>query len=301
MTLVHPRSDAEARRNSPEFVAEPLSWRTGSEVIGLDLARSDEISEGAIRAMWQLLGERGILLFRDQSLTHDQHLAFTKRFGPLAETGMLSRYAPPGYPDIFTVTNMKIDGVRSETANAARQWHSDQTFLPTPARGSLLYCHLTPKIGGDTLFANMYQAYEALSDGLKAILEQLYAFHTLFNTRATVLNGRRPPSEEEMTKLEGALHPVITTHPDTGRKCLFISEQMVDHFDGWTIAESAPLLDYLFSISTQPAFTYRHQWKPGDLIFWDNRCTMHNAPADYDVEAMDAPENHRLMYRTTLA
>ncbi len=289
------------RRNSLPFEVEPLSWRTGSEIKGLDLTRPNEIPDSTITALWQLLTERGILLFRGLKLDHQQHLDFTKRFGPLAETGMLSRYAPKGYPDIFTVTNMKIDGVRSETANAARQWHTDQTFMPNPARASLLYCELTPKIGGDTIFANMYQAYEALSDGLKATLEQLTAFHTLFNTRATVLDGRKPPTEEEMKKLGGAIHPVIKTHPDTGKKCLFVCEQMVDHFEGWTIAESAPLLDYLYAMSTQPAFTYRHQWKPGDMIFWDNRCVLHNAPADYDTDAMDAPENHRLMYRSTLA
>jgi taurine dioxygenase len=289
------------RRNSPIFEAEALSWRTGSEISGLDLSRPEEIPESAIRALWRLLGERGILLFRDQPLDHAQHLAFTKRFGPLAETGMLSRYAPPGFPDIFTVTNMLVDGVRSETANAARQWHSDQSFLANPARASLLHCRLAPRIGGDTMFANMYQAYDALSDGLKATLERMRAFHTLFNTRATVLNGRKPPNEDEMERLDGAWHPVITTHPDTGKKCLFVSEQMVDHFENWTVAESAPLLDYLYALSTQPAFTYRHHWRPGDLIIWDNRCTMHNAPEDYDTAAIDAPENHRLMFRTTLA
>jgi taurine dioxygenase len=283
------------------FTTRPLSWATGTEIIGLDLTREDTISDAAIAEMWRLLGERGILLFRDQFVTHQQHLDFTRRFGPLAETGFTSRYAPEGYPDIFTVTNIRKDGVKSETEVAAAQWHADQSFLAVPARGSLLRCAEAPAVGGDTMFANMYQAFETLSDGLKAMLERQIAFHNLFNTRARVLNGRTPPTEEEMKRMGGAMHPVVITHPDTGRKALFIADQMVDHFDGWTIEESKPLLDYLYAHATQPAFTYRHAWRPGDMIFWDNRCTQHYTPVDYDLRQVDAPENRRLMFRSTLA
>jgi taurine dioxygenase len=297
--------DRRVEKGSPPQIGglevEPLSWRTGSEIRGLDLRRSDLIPDTTIEALWRLLGERGILLFRGQHIDHDQHLAFTRRFGPLAETGMLSRYAPEGYPDLFTVTNIRVAGVRSETEVAAAQWHSDQTFLPKPARASLLRCVEAPRIGGDTMFANLYQAYEALSPGLKQTLEGLTAFHSLTNTRSRVFYGRKPPTEEEMKKIQGAIHPVILTHPDTSWKCLFVSDQMVDHFEGWTVEESKPLLDYLNALSTQPAFTYRHHWRPGDLIAWDNRCTMHYTPVDYDLSAVDAPENRRLMFRSTLA
>ena len=295
---------AAATSRNAMFDAKPLCWRTGSEIQGLDLRRSDDIPDATIQALWRLLGERGILLFRNQGLDHDQHLAFTRRFGPLAKTGLLGRYAPEGYPDLFTVTNIKTAGAHSETENAAQQWHSDQSFLPIPARASLLRCVHAPELGGDTMFANMYQAYEALSEGLKTALESLRALHTVFSSRATVLNGRKPfstVSEEELERMKGTVHPVIRPHQDTGRKTLYVSEQMVDHFEGWTIAESAPLLDYLFALSARPAHTYRHRWQPGDIIFWDNRCTMHYAPIDYDFAAMDLPENRRLMYRSTLA
>jgi taurine dioxygenase len=283
------------------FEATPLSWRTGSEIHGLDLTRSEDIPDSAISQLWRLLGERGILLFRNQPIDHAQHLAFTRRFGPLADCGMLSRYAPEGYPDLFTVTNIRKDGVKSETEVAAAQWHSDQTFLPVPARASALRCVKAPKIGGDTMFANMYQAYEALSPGLQKTLEGLTTFHSLYNTRSRVMDGRKPPTEAEMKMIKGAHHPVIITHPDTGGKCLFISDQMADHFDGWTIAESKPLIDYIVTQATQPAFTYRHQWRPGDLIMWDNRCTQHYTPVDYDLSKVEDPENHRLMFRSTLA
>jgi taurine dioxygenase len=291
----------EARETEAGFTARPLSWQTGTEILGLDLTRSDKIPAAVIDRLWQLLCERGILLFRDQFVNHEQHLDFTRRFGPLAESGFLSRYAPEGYPDLFTVTNIRKNGVKSETEVAAAQWHADQSFLPRPARGSLLRCVESPEVGGDTMFANMYQAYETLSDGLKQMLDGQLAFHTLFSSRARVLDGRKPPTEEEMARMGGAMHPVVITHPDTGRKALFISDQVVDHFDGWTIAESKPLLDYLYAHASQPAFTYRHAWRPGDIIFWDNRCTQHYTPVDYDLKNVDAPENRRLMFRSTLA
>ncbi len=295
---------AAAAASGAGFEVRPLSWRTGSEVLGLDLRRSAVIAQSTIDALWRLLGERGILLFRDQELDHDQHLDFTRRFGPLARTGLLGRHAPPGYPDIFTVTNIRTNGQRSETENAAQQWHSDQSFLPVPARASLLRCALAPQHGGDTLFANMTQAYEGLSEGLKATLEPLRAFHSLFSSRTLASAGRKPfgsVQEDELQRLSGCCHPVVRVHEDTGRKALYVSEQMVDHFEGWSVSDSAPLLDYLFAFSVRPAHTYRHRWRSGDIIFWDNRCTMHYAPLDYDFAGLDAPENRRLMFRSTLA
>src|SRR3546814_14417776 len=116
---------------------------------------------------------------------------------------------------------MRNDGVKSETVVAAAQWHADQSFLSRPARGSLLRCVLAPAVGGDTMFANMYLAFDLLSAGLKRMLDGQRAFHSLFGSRARVLNGRKPPTEEELARLGGAMHPVVTPHPDTGRKCLF--------------------------------------------------------------------------------
>ena len=163
-----------------------MSWRTGSEVVGLDLRVSDQLADATIAALWQLLGERGILLFRGQVMDHDQHIAFTRRFGPLAKAGLLGRHAPAGCPDIFTVTNIKKDGQRSETENAAQQWHSDQSLLPAPARASLLR-----------------------------------TWHTLFSTRSQRLSGRKAfssVSSEELERMKGHAHPVIRTHTDTGKK-----------------------------------------------------------------------------------
>ena len=296
-----PAKSAKAPPARKQFEAHPISFVLGSEITGVDLKHSDDLSDQTIREMWRLLGERGILLFRAQGLNHDQHLAFTRRFGPLALTGLTSRYAPPGYPDIFTVTNIRNNGARSETENAAQQWHTDQTFLKVPARASMLRCELAPQCGGDTMFANMCAVYDDLSDGLKATLEPLQAFHTLFGTRSKVMAGRKQLSADELARVEGAMQPVVLTHPDTGRKALYINEQCVDHFEGWTIEESKPLLEYLYNLNWQPKYTYRHRWQQGDVVFWDNRCTQHYAPLDYDFEHRDEPHNRRLMFRSTLA
>lgn len=289
------------------FQSEALSWRTGTEITGLDLSDFGQIQEEVIQSLWKLLGERGILVFRSQTLDHDQHIGFSRRFAPLyPDRGMLARGAPPGYPDIYTVTNMKINGVRSPSYDSARMWHSDMSFMERPPSASLLHCVKAPRLGGNTLFANMYQAYDGLSGGVRRTLEGLRAFHTVSNKRARVSRGTqvtkdRPPTDAELKYFTGALHPVVQVHPDTERKCLYVSEQSTERFEDWTLEESIPLLSYLDAFSTQPAFTYRHQWRSGDLIMWDNRCVIHHAPADYDVSAMDAPENQRLMYRTELA
>ncbi len=176
---------------------------------------------------------------------------------------------------------IRSNGERSETENAAQQWHTDQTFLKVPARASMLRCELAPQCGGDTMWANMYAVYDDLSDGLKATLEPLQAFHSLFGTRSKVMAGRKQLSAEELARVEGAMQPVVLKHPDTGRRALYINEQCVDHFDGWTIEESKPLLEYLYNLNWMPKYTYRHRWQPGDIVFWDNRCTQHYAVMDY--------------------
>ena len=154
MEAVKEASMTSVRGGKPAFESRPISFRLGAEISGLDLRRSEDIPQETIDALWRILGERGILLFRRQGLNHDQHLAFTRRFGPLASTGMTSRYAPPGYPDLFTVTNIKTNGAHSETENAAQQWHTDQSFLPVPARASALRCEIAPQNGGDTMFSS---------------------------------------------------------------------------------------------------------------------------------------------------
>ena len=284
---------AAASSRGVKFESEPLSWATGSEVRGIDLTRPQSLTDANVDALMNLLAERGILLFRGQKISHAQHIEFTRRFGPLAKTGLLTRYAPAGYPDLFTVTNMKVDGVRSETWNAARQWHSDQSFLPVPARACLLRCELAPKLGGNTLFANMYQAYNGLSDGLKKTLDGMYAHNT--STKAEVSKTREDRLKEAGVELKPLLgrHPVVRTHPETEKKAPFVNCAHTSHFEGWTEAESTPLLQYLYAHQVKPEFTVRFRWEVGSIAFWDNRCAQHNPINDYHGYL-------RVMHRVTL-
>ena len=274
-----------------------LGYALGGEITGVDFAKpiSDEtIAE--IRAAWL---DNLIAVFPNAVMTPEEHIAFSKRFYDLAYTpGLLPRFMHPDHPEIFMVSNIPRDGKPSELRHTARTWHSDQSFMQEPCIAAMLHCQQTPQVGGDTMFTNMYMAYEALSDKMKEVLSGMKAVHNYGAIRSFVHSNTM--SNDELDSLKAAVHPVVRTHPETGRKALYVSEGMTERFDGMTVEESLPLLRFLWRHSTQPAFTYRHSWKPKDMIFWDNRCTMHLAPPDYDIDHMERPENHRHMFRTTL-
>jgi taurine dioxygenase len=273
-----------------------LSHAMGREIQEFDIAADHD--DATIAEVRQALLDGCILLFRNQDhITPEQHIAFSKRFGAL-QPHALDKYLHPDYPEIFLVTNLpQQDGKPSETRNTGRQWHADLTFTPTPCMGSLLRCLETPADGGDTMFANLYLAYDALSDGMKEMLEGLSAVHSFANVRD--LKNRDPETTRYLIeKNPPSLHPLVKAHPETGRKLLFLSPAATTCIDGMSEEESKPLLDFLERHATQPAFTYRHRWQVGDIIFWDNRCTNHYAPPDYD---MTNPANRRLMQRTTIA
>ncbi len=184
------------------------------------------------------------------------------------------------HPEILLVTNRMRNGKASETRNTGRNWHSDLSYTNHPARGSLLWCEERPDVGGDTMFTNMYFAYETLSDKLKGFLDSLYAVHDVSMTKG--LDKRDPEKVAELKRLNPPIaHPVVRTHPETGRKALYVSER-VRTFVGMTEDESRPILKFLCEHATQPEFVYRHQWRVHDLLMWDNRCTMHVALADFD-------------------
>ena len=217
----------------------------------------------------------------------------------LAE-GSMSKHLHRDQEEVYLV----LDGTALIDVDEEQFRVGEREVLAVPARASLLRCVHAPALGGDTMFANMYQAHDALSPGLRDMLAGLRAFNTLFSTRTLARRRRRPFGSIEEGELErqgGTWHPVLRRHEDSGRMALFVNEQMTDRFEGWTVEDSAPLLDHLFALATRPAYQYRHRWRPGDLIMWDNRCTQHFAPLDYDFANLDAPENRRLMLRSTLA
>jgi taurine dioxygenase len=263
----------------------PLTGALGAEIYGVDLAAP--LDDRTIAAIRSALLEHLLVVFRDQRLTPAQHAAFAQRFGPLHTFAYTAARALPGYPEVLRVVKEKED-----RKVFGELWHADVTFLETPVLGSILHAIETPATGGDTLFANMYLAYESLSDGMKALLERLTAVHeseVRAENAGPAANGT-PGGFVTM----GTEHPVVSTHPETKRKSLFVNRTYTTRFSGMTVAESRPLLEFLFQHATQPEFITRLRWGPGTVTFWDNRCTQHRPLNDYHGQ-------RREMHRITIA
>ncbi len=269
-----------------------LSYPLGVEVCDIDVAK--DISERSFGEIYRAFLDNGILLFRNQDITREQHIEFSRRFGELDRHESLPRDRHPKYPELLMVTNEpKTDGSPSDTKYTGRQWHSDMSFTTEPSLGSLLKSYAVPEVGGDTLFANLYMAYDALSDGMKKLIANLHGIH-LSGTRKLANDNTGVDRMQEQKKINPPVaQPVVRVHPETGRKALYIGEK-VKRFDGMTDEESRPLIDYLVRHATKPEFVYRHQWRNNDIVVWDNRCTMHQALGDFDETQL------RHMERTTV-
>jgi taurine dioxygenase len=233
-----------------------------------------------------------VICFREQRLTPAQQVALGRRFG---ELNVHPHYRSlDGYPEILPVLKEPTD-----KRNIGGVWHSDVTFLERPALGSLLYAIDVPSKGGDTMFASQYLTYEALSPGMKRLLEGLEAVHSdaiLSQPRNKAKsNAERSTKlkEEEVVEVTETCHPVVRTHPETGRKALFVNGAFTTRFKDMTAEESRPLLDYLYAHAVRPEFTCRIRWRKGSLVFWDNRAVQHYALNDY-------PGERREMHRVTV-
>ncbi|MGI9335710.1 MAG: TauD/TfdA dioxygenase family protein [Gammaproteobacteria bacterium] len=275
-------------KNGPAF--RPSGGGVGAFVEGIDLAASLSSNEaGALRSA---LGEFGVLFFRDQKLTPDQHLAAAAQFGEINVNRFFAQVQ--GYPSIAEVSKEP-----DQINNIGGSWHTDHSYDEIPALGSMLLAREVPPSGGDTLFANMYSAFESLSRGMQHTLENLRAVHSsrhVFGEKAPYRHGRsdlagRLGNHEAAT--QDAVHPVVILHPISGRKSLYVNSGFTTQFEGWSVEESAPLLQYLYRHAAQPEFTYRFQWAPGSIALWDNRATWHYALNDY-------PGARRLMHRVTI-
>lgn len=262
----------------------------GAELSGVDLA--GDLSDETVAAIRAALVEHQVIFFRDQTLDPASQLAFGRRFGPLNIHPYVKGMAD--HPEV-----MEIIKEPSDKTNFGGGWHSDMSFLESPSIGSILYAVQTPEFGGDTLFASQAAAFEALSPGLQATLEGLNAVHSAGREYSS--KGHSAQSRGSMqvanADAEGAagefIHPVVKVHPETGRKALYVNPAFTMRFDGWSKRESKPLLDFLFEHSRYEAFTYRFQWKPGSVAFWDNRSVWHFALNDY-------PGQRRHMRRVTV-
>lgn len=275
----------------PAFVVNRLSPVAGAEVLGLDLSRpiDDAVKEAIIEAFL----EHHVLAFRDQDLTKDQQEAFTLNFGELeGHVGRLSDGTR--YPNVHTVTNLDDEGKPTRTPHTHGNyfWHTDKSYHDIPSLTTLLHAVQIPPSGGDTQFANMHLAYEALPEARKKQLEGLVAVHSWEASRRNT--GNKPATEEQKRERPPVSHPVVRTHPVTGRKSLYLGMH-TSHIEGMPEAEGKALLDELLEEATRPEFVYSHQWRKGDLVMWDNRCLLHRAVANYEMD-----QHPRVLHRTVV-
>jgi taurine dioxygenase len=264
-----------------------LSGAIGAEILGIDL--SSEPGDNVIGAIRQVWLEHNVVFFRDQDLPPANFLAFAKRFGEVVEYPFIKGIE--GFPEIIPVVKLE-----HETKNFGGIWHTDTAYLEQPPMGTMLIAREVPPYGGDTLFANTYVAYETLSDGMKRVLDGLIAVN--HSAKADVTRTRedrvRDGGKAEAKKEYISEHPVVRTHPETGRKALYVNVGHTVRFKDMTVEESAPLLNFLFEHQTKPEFTCRFSWRAGSIAFWDNRCALHNPVNDYHGF-------RRVMHRVTLA
>ncbi len=268
----------------------PLSPALGGIISGVDIATG--VSDEQFAEIRQAFIDYSVIFFRDQQLTPDQHIEFARRWGEIN----INRFFQA------VVTHPIIAEVRKEAeqkANIGSSWHTDHSYDEIPAMGSILYAREVPTVGGDTLFASMYAAYDALSDGLKQMLSTMNAEHSsrhafgegaYVNTDLDDLGGRLGNTE---AATQDAVHPVIIRHPLSGRPALYVNGDFTVKFENWTQEESQPLLDYLYTHARQNEFTCRFHWQQGSMAIWDNRATHHCALNDYHGE-------RRLMHRITI-
>ena len=279
----------------PGIGVRRLSGSLGAEVTGLDL--SENGNNEAFSTIHKAFLDHSVLVFRNQSLTPDELVRFSKRFGPL-EQHVLTQFAYPGNPDIFIVSNVKEKGKPIGAIRAGQYWHTDCSYLERPTLASVLYALEVPSYGGDTMFTSMACAYDELSETMKQLLEGLTAVHDYTNAYDIFFSkfpDRPSLSEEQRAAVPPVEHPVVRTHPENGRKVLFVNPGFTRRIAGMTDAESRALLDFLFEHAQQPHFIYRHHWRRGDVVIWDNRATWHLAVADYDMD------ERRHMHRTSIA
>jgi taurine dioxygenase len=263
----------EAKTRAAPFQVRRLGASLGAEILGVDLKAP--MDDDAFAAFEAALVEHKVLAVRDQFLTTEQHVAFSRRFGELEVHPM----RPQGkFPEILVLDNHKDNPVLSTDV-----WHSDTTFRKTPTKYTILRCEIMPEFGGDTLWANMEAAYDGLSDTFRAMIAGLRAVHDFQNFRVLFKN-----TEEDRVKLHrmedmfpNPSHPVLRTHPVTGRKSIYVNPQFTLRIEGLEPAESRAILDVLFAQARVPEYQFRIRWTPGTVVFWDNRSTQHYAANDY--------------------
>jgi len=267
----------------------------GAEIRDVDLAA--DLNDAIHEEIEQALLEHVVVCIRGQSMAPADFVALGRRFGAL-QPHVLSQYHHPDHAEIMVLSNVVVDGRPIGMADGGSYWHSDLSYMDKPAKATLLHALEVPDTGGDTRFIDCRAAYDALSDEMKKRLEALRAVHNYaygYETRVTAGGTRQPLTEEQRRATPDAVHPVVRTHPDSGRKALYINPGFTVRILDMDETESGRLKAALFDHMIRPEFMYTHTWQPGDLLIWDNRCSMHQATGGYP------PEQHRTIYRLTVS
>jgi taurine dioxygenase len=265
----------------------------GAEIQGIDLA--GDLSNSEFAAIRAAFADHGLIFFRDQSINEEQHIAFARRWAPIN----INRFfgAHPGHPEIAMVSKDV-----EQRDNIGGSWHTDHSYDQIPAMGSILVARELPPVGGDTMFASMYAAYDALSEGFQKTLSSLKAVHSARHVfgggedavvAKSDVGGKQIGNTAAADALTDVVHPVVITHPLSGKKALYVNPGFTLRFEGWTKEESKPLLEQIYAHCMQRQFVHEFVWRPGSIAFWDNRATWHFAKNDYHG-------HRRVMHRITV-
>lgn len=275
------------------FDIRPFAGQVGAEVLGLDLTKP--LNHSDFSRVHQAHLAHHVLVFRDQRITPEQQIAFSRRFGNL-QIHVLKQFLLPGHPEILIVSNIVENGRPVGLGDAGKYWHSDLSYKALPSLGSMLHAQELPSEGGDTLFADMHKAWDTLPAHLRKAVEGRQAVHSYtarYSEGKNAANWRPALTQEQLAQVVTVAHPVVRTHPESGRQALFVSEGFTTHILGLPEDESRSLLAELYAHSVQPEHLYRHTWRPHDLVFWDNRSLIHLAAG--------CPDHlRRKLYRTTI-
>jgi len=275
-----------------KFEVRPLKDAPfGAEIVGIDIAKP--LDERDIIKISEAFYRHSVLLFREQNLTAPDQIRFTNRFGDL-EIHVQTNYHLKGHPEIFVISNLVEDGRLIGGVDCALTWHSDSSYMKVPSTGSMLYAIEVPPVGANTSFVSTYQPYNELPNALKKQIEGKRATHSYLRLQVHQFPNR-PLTEEQKKRAPDVAHPITPTHPVTGRKSLFLGGDVIAGVDGIPENEALDLMREILRISTQPQYVYQHKWAVGDMLFWDNRCTLHQG------SKYDTVNHRRRMHRSTIA
>ena len=280
-------------QSTSPFKIETFDAPLGAQVLGLDLAQA--LSQGDFQRLHHAHLDHHVLVFRDQRITPQQQVDFSRRFGPL-QIHVLRQFQLPTQPEVLIISNIVENGQPVGLGDAGHFWHSDLSYKEVPSLGSMLHAQELPDEGGDTVFANMHLAWESLPAALRHAVRGARAEHSYLSQYEELRrrNPWRPAlTQAQIDEVQPVTHPVVRVHPETGRRALFVSEHFTTRIVGLPDDESRALLDELFAHSVRPEHLYVHRWQPHDLVFWDNRSLMHLATGC-------PPDQRRKLYRTTI-